>query len=336
MENILKCAHFYKNMSKVVILLGFVIAAILLGCAKQQLEVAPPPNQEIIELPPIERVTTATQEETIIEYVEPEKIIPLTIDQTNVVQNLIDKAPTTYWFFDHANYSGAVVDGQHRRSLVYIGFGGIDAGSFFWEEGKPDFYYYVGDVNKDWFDELRGVKRDQTSGLMSKYKEYVPAFFFNQIPRFQDEVRAGLQLTAEAPKQKQFYRPKGPIDWLKEYANQEPVKIETQEHIVKIPDREDATTNLMLYFNKIGGSNRIIAFTIDKTFNTPIIISEYDANFGQRKDTAWFTFDTITHASTLVAPKVPLFNFTKVPENKLIIAQDEWDKYYQKFLSDKD
>lgn len=313
-----------------------VFLLVLVACAPSKqdmlppdLEVAPKVMEEtappiIIEETRITRNESSTESSPVIKEVVQEKTI---------ITSLLELVPTTYWFLDHTTGEGAVVNGTHRRSVVYVGRGGIDTGSFFWEEGKPDFYYSVGDINKAWLYDFRGIKRNVTKSLVDTYQESVPAFFFNEIPRSQDEIKAALQLTAENKTKASFTnRPKGPVEWMQEYKNQMPIKTVTLERKEKVLDREDMQTNLTLYFNKINDVNHVISLVFDKKFHVPIVIDEYNTNLTMKKNLASYTFDTATRISTLVIPKTPLFNFTNVPDDRVILNQKEWDAYYTQVL----
>ena len=253
-------------------------------------------------------VSEAKIEEPVVQPVAEEPVVNKTI-----VQTFLENAPKTYWFYNDYEERGAVVDGDLRRNLYKADYS-INVGAYYWNTRTRELFKYQGEISKSWWDANVNTPTKSNAQYLYAYKQisYPP---FNRDTRYENSYYwFGPNL------------PKGPIEYMEEYKNDVPIKIERYKQTIETPlSDKKLFSNLTLYFRKIGTKDRVLAFVFDTHFEVPYKIQETVAsgNYTAYISTTKFEFDTASHISF---GRKSMHDFVKLEDNAVIVT-DEYDKY---------
>ncbi len=153
-------------------------------------------------------------------------------NEENQIKTFLENAPKTYWFWDEHEQLGAIVHENKRRNLVPYedDFGrttGWGPGDAYWNKETGDIWVYEGEVGGWELNELRDTNYPEDK----IYEFYIKS-----------------RLEAE-----EF--PKGPFEWMEEYKDAKPTRIETSPKTIKTPlAGRPLSSSLSLYFKNKDGT----------------------------------------------------------------------------------
>lgn len=284
-----------------------------------------------VSTPPIEVVS-------VPETVQPEPVIATQPESKSVMRQLLDAAPTNYWFSDEKY--GAIVSGSKRSTGEYNQWLEYFFVILYWdmnnknEKGEYVLYLQAGRPIPDvWWQEHITGKEQRGGGLDKKYhtaffqlnltgnKEVDEKKIPKELNRYYYEAKEG-ELTRII---ETFYR-KSPLDWMQEYVDEVPISIDTQATEMPFSMGMTRTSMAITYAHKEKPGHTIV-FYVHSGYKLPLIIDEkLGADIVSR--TSYF-YDTVyTKEGKL---KVPITEkIVTLPEDYIIVTPKE----YQEFLDE--
>lgn len=250
-------------------------------------EAGPVTEKEIIEQKEILQAPAEEQEENNMTEEKP----------AGIINELLEKVPDKYWYYTAHDGIGGIVYGSKRAS----GWVGLSRKLrlFYWDANTKEV-----DIFYDEVAEARLLKiKDEDS--KSRSRETFLAFIKQNITG--DNY------------------PKSPVDWMHEYADKTPIKVETNEQMLQA-DSIPYTSNLRLYFQEDDDIVTIMKF--DKRHNVPLqvekkfkdsIIEHYNYRF----DTVDRDLDFAALRTEITEDRVTL------PENHIFITIEEAEEIMQ-------
>ena len=260
-------------------------------CDNDEIEEKVPEKQEIVEKQEVQETEIVQLEEE-----ETEEIIPAK-KPTGIIYELLEKVPNKYWYYTAHDGIGGIVYGSKRAS----GWVGLSRKLrlFYWDANTKEV-----DIFYDEVAEARLLKiKDEDS--KSRSRETFLAFIKQNITG--DNY------------------PKSPVDWMHEYADKTPIKVETNEQMLQA-DSIPYTSNLRLYFQEDDDIVTIMKF--DKMHNVPLqvekkfkeaTIEHYNCRF----DTFDRDLDFAAIRTEITEDRVTL------PENHIFITTEEAEEIMQ-------
>lgn len=222
------------------------------------------------------------------EPIEIPKTETVTPTKTLLAQHL-EKVPEMYWFYD------------------------IDEGVSNAVKGNMRFSFQTGKL----FDTQIMVEYKKRGQLLTGTK------YFKEK---KDTLKMfGTPTTNEIPVLQTYTittYPLGPVDYMKQYATEQPVLIENSSQILKLFGR-DITSNVQLHFIKKDNPKIKIVMRLDDHYGVPLIIEEIlDTRTVSRKQ-FWFdvhAYDGFTRIN--FDPK-----WFELPSAYILMNDDEWREY---------
>lgn len=269
------------------------------GDSSQLEEVSVPVMQEEEQI--IEQVqeieTEPIQEEQTVEVSEIQEE-PITEDKPiEYIKELLAEIPNKYWYYTTNDGIGGIVYDSKRAS----GWVGTDRKLrlFYWDTNTKEVFIFYDDVAEA---RLLKIKKIDDN---SRSRESFLAFIKQEITG--DKY------------------PKSPVDWMHEYADKTPIKIETSAQMLQA-DSIPYTCNLRLYFQNDDGTVTVLKF--DKIHKVPLqvetrwkesIVEHYNYRF----DTVDRDLDFSARRTVITEDRVTL------PENHIFITVEEAEKIKQ-------
>ena len=248
------------------------------------------PQMDIKPRETIKQPTTTKPEETKI------------IKEESYIKEFLKTIPNQYWYYNVNDGIGGLVLGDKRAT----GWSGDDPkiSLLYWNPDTKEVYIYFTEMTDYELEYLKSEPR---------------TVFKDPNPRNQHRQPVFIKVT----EQWDFY-PFSPVDWMKEYQNAEPVKIETAEQTLNIENRY-YVSNLILHFQDDDGSKTVMKF--DKNHKVPVMIEKtYPSGqkeiFKYHYDTYWY--DPSTDYMTRGPITEEIIN---LPKEHAIITMQEAQRY---------
>ncbi len=304
-----------------------------------------------------DELTKETPPPTIVEIEEinrTEEVSPpqlTTPSQKTLMQQLIDRAPTAYYFWNFDDDAGALVVGD-RRSDGYVEYYLAEfLVPMSWDVNTRQVLFTAPkQIDEWWYNMKQGLSPPKTQAGQVKY---FPTYFELNLTGNPDldlaiipeqfkkyYWAAGMEKKVQSEKYRgarlplvffsAFYT-KGPIDMMKEYALEEPIKIEEKPKIISVASRQ-ITANLSIYYKKKEDPSKILVFSYDPVRKVMIRIEEQNDK-GQMIKRTDFDFDTtVTYQGKKNTPI--LEKFVRPFPDYIIITPEYYDEYKEAVESD--
>lgn len=247
-----------------------------------------PEKQEIVEKQEIQE-TEIEQ----LEKEETEEIIPAE-KPTGIIYELLEKVPNKYWYYTTYDGIGGIVYGTKRAS----GWVGLSRKLrlFYWDSNTKEVDVFYDEVAESRLLKVRNIDLHSTS------RETFLAFIKQNITG--DKY------------------PKSPVDWMHEYADKTPIKVETSVQMLQA-DSIPYTSNLRLYFQNDDETITLMKF--DKRYNVPLQVEKIFKesvmeHYNYRFDTVDKDLDFAAIRKEITEDRVTL------PENHIFITIEEAEK----------
>lgn len=293
-------------------------------------------------------------DETTEEQAEPEETltentttnltaITQTNDDSNLIKQMLETAPKGYVF---RIAKGSVVYPitvlNEKRSIgEYLDY----ADNAYWDTTSPNLLLYAGEIPEQWWCRKKNIPCEETKIGSGKY---YPAFFNLELTRDKNKDRnlipddlkrwywwapfsSAVAVSSGEPDKTlwvSFFYDKSPVEWMQEYANEEPIKVSrTKLQINSV--LKQVTVDLSISFKDKKDPEKTIVFLFDPKYKIPIRVDEikngmtiqqhiYDINTVYRKD---------AQTNWEITPKL-----TEPPANHITISFDErrdYDEYLE-------
>lgn len=204
--------------------------------------------------------------------------------------------------------------------------------NMFWDTKTWELYVFAVEMEEDWWNNYKkGTKlRVYSSGLERKY---LPAFFKFKLTgnRNKDDMILPIEVfkwygredVSRPTNAIEMVYVKSPVDWLMEYQNDVPIKIDDSRQTLKLLGR-DVSSNLSIHFKHHEKPGATIVFRIEDEFHLPLIIEEYRdyAHIGRRK----FVFDKLWYDESGLKVRIA-DELVSLPKNYIVITWDDWKEY---------
>lgn len=290
---------------------------------------------------------TIVKTETPVEVKAPVEEVKPTQEKT-IMQELIDKAPTAYYYYNFDDDAGGLVVGD-RRSDGYVDnyLSGIWA-PMSWNVNEKRIlltapWYQMDEM---WYNCIRGLPKPQT-GSLSSIRRFPTYFEINltgnpdvDLGRIPDQIRKyywteGMDKKVRSDKYfgnrlpliffQSFYS-KGPVDVMKEYAKEIPIKIDETSTIITAAGKQ-YTTNLSIHYRKKEDPSKTLVFRIDPKLNVLILLEELNEKGERVKRTEFDVLKTVTYQGKKNVP-IEEKHVQPLP-NYVIITPEEFDAYHE-------
>lgn len=269
------------------------------GSVSESIEKCPPqPKEE----KPVEEIRITEPIEEAVEEPKPAEVKA----EKPVLQELLEKVPDTYWFWDEDAGLGAVVSGFQRRFIVTLYDGGRIAGwgvaDAYWNTQTGEILVYGGKLSEAC---LESTSDENPTDLYyrSKDAKFVDVYYKTSFS--QEEL------------------PKSPVDWLIEYQHEVPVEIRDAKEVIKSPlSAATMTIDLVVKLNKKQASGFWV-FKINRKLGVPLMVEDFSADSKTVKRHK-YEFDTISHDSF---NRLPLKELVQIDPTYKIISEEDFKEY---------
>lgn len=297
---------------------SILVLLLFLGCAKQQIQepVIPVAEKIIVQCwdgRMVESINECPDKPEIKEELLKKEIMvveptpePIVQTEKPILQELLEKVPESYWFWDEDAGLGAVVSGVQRRFVVTLysgerisGWGVVNS---YWNTQTGEILIYGGKLSEAC---LESTNDENPTDIYYKSKDakYVDVYyktFFSQ-----EEL------------------PKSPVDWLIQYQYDTPVEIRDVKEVIKSPlSAATITIDLAVKVNKKQASGFWV-FKINRKLGVPLTVEDLQQDSKTVKRHK-YEFDTISHDSF---NRLPLKELVQVDPAYKIISEEEFRKY---------
>lgn len=225
-------------------------------------------------------VPATAEEEPVQEPVkEPNELYEekTTESEETVLQEKLKEAPSKYWFIEEASAdTGQIVYGNKRSLGEYDDvFGGA-----YWNADTNELYLSTWQFPERWWNERENITTERKS--LTKREIYLPAFLKFNLTGDREKDNAQLPYDVlkrsyfiEDPRDRtkaiDFFYVKSPIDWMREYKEENPIKIETAPYTISLLKR-DVTSNLALHYAYKEDPSKTLIMRFDDAFDLPLFI----------------------------------------------------------------
>lgn len=254
--------------------------------------------------------------------------------EANLMKQLVESAPKTYWFVNEAEGIGVVVKGTKRSTGVYYDpYWQLFYSLMYWDptvknlDGKIPVYISFGEVPEVWWLNRTGQIKKYDVGMS---KTYLPAFL--NVNLTGDKIKDNLIIPKDF--NKMFYDAKesslsdifdplyekGPVDYLVEYVNEIPLEITNSSRTVKT-SLGSFTSNLQIKFKNKENPSQTVVFVIDKNVGVPRLLEFFDES-GRSVKRIVLDFDTVYGKHGKKNIKLEDANL-ELPKNHIIFTTED-------------
>ena len=271
---------------------------------------------------------TESSEKEAIEKAELEKLK----EQKKVINEFLANAPKKYWFYEEGShdYDGSVFVFLNKRST---GEYDTDADNLFWDADSKIVHIFVSEIPEAWWFNYTGHREKIERSLGAS--KYFPAFLEIQLTGDRKEDNEILTLDfikkifyVEDPNDRtKLVKPiyvKGPVDWLEEYKNETPIKIDSSPFYVKIEDLQ-FVSNLSVYYKSKDNPKQTVIFRFDNKFKLPLVIDILEGSSIVKKHK--FVFKTKKFDNKKMKSINITEDFVSLPEDAKIISPEDAAAY---------
>ena len=311
-------------------------------CDKDEKQVVAPTEEvkkEQVVIIKEENATTNELNETQVQ--ETIKEVP---KEKTLMQKLIEKAPKSYYFFNFKDNAGAIVVGD-KRSDGYVEY---EFAEFWWTllwdvNTKRILINAPLQMSERWYNLKHNLPPPKEN--LGKVK-YFPTYF--ELNLTGDPDKDVLIIPQEFKKyywapnmdkktRSEKYRgkklvliffdsfyTKGPVDMMKEYALEKPIKIDKKPRIIRFAGKQ-TTSNLSISFKKKGDPSKTVVFRFDPKLNVPLLIDELDDKGHLVTQTEFDVLVKVTYQGKRNTPI--LEKFVQPTPGYITITPKEYDEY---------
>lgn len=325
-------------MKKILLLILFLF---LLSCMPNYQKAVPVQdiNDSAKESLPEESIPKEEHIEVIKENLslikEPEvKVVPKEElpEDYDLLKTFLESAPSSYWFVEKNSGFGYVVKDNKRGLGEYKKF----EEAVYWDQTSKETYIIGGDILESWWLNKNNQSSNISNKSMAEELKTIPAFIkFNLTgSKDTDDKLIPIVLFKKAyfiknPKDKtEIINPiylKSPVDWMIEYKDETPIKIEKASVLIKFADRS-FTSDLAIYFNSKDNPKQKIIMRFDNK-RIPIVIEVKEDDRTVRKfefifDSKWYNPDTDQFEN--ISEKL-----VSLPDDAILITADDLNDYIE-------
>lgn len=280
-----------------------------------------------ISLPEQKEPTSPTPEVKRNETINPPKV---TTEKT-LMQTFLDKSPKLYWFSD--GLYGAITAGDKRSTGEYDPYWNYIFRLMYWDSKSKTVYVLAPyHVAESWWLKQQG-KEPEIKTLGST--KYLPAFFKLELTgdKIIDKARIPIEFNkywydAKEADLIRIIKPvyiKSPTDWMNEYADAVPLKIDNTSQTLPWRGGTVASKSSIYYRSK-EDPQRTIVFRFD-SFSLPLVIDELDSD-GALVNRMGFDFDTTYYKQGKTNVKLTP-QIVELPKDSIIITVKQFEKWME-------
>ena len=260
-----------------------------------------------------------------------------------LMQELLGKVNTSYFFWNELDDAGALVIGT-KRSSGYVEY---EFAQFFynynWNTKDNVVYIMAGQIAERWFNRKNASPQSQVGNV-----NYIQSYFKVELTGNPDEDVKRIPIEFQkyyfgnnmdkkfgSDKYKgdrkkliifdSFYT-KSPVDYMEEYAEEIPIKVDNISQQVGASGRKK-TSKLGLHFKKKEDPSKMLVFRFDPTDNVPLTIDELSSDGKLVRRIDFYFSTTVTYQGKAGTPI--LDKFVDLPKNYAIIMPKEYDEYLE-------
>ena len=259
------------------------------------------------------------------------KPVPVKPVEKTVMQELLEKTPDVYMFFD-GTYK-VIVAGKKRSTGEYDPYWNYLYRLMYWDTDTKVLYVLAPyHVAESWWLEHQGKNASRTLGA----SKYLPAFFKleltgdkeidkTRIPKEFNKYWFDAKESELIRLIKEFYV-KGPVDWMKDYKDDTPLKIVTAPQMVPWGETR-VQSKLILHYKNHEKSDWTTVFYIIEDYNIPVIIEYRDEKGLIAKS---MKFDFYTDYVKQGKNNIPLTEkIVELPEGNIVVSVQEFYEWME-------
>ncbi len=254
---------------------------------------------------------------------------PPAIGKTKM-QELLDKAPTTYWFSD--GQIGVAVQGTKRSTgFWYDQYWNYFYRLMYWDIETKSIYVNCCEIEENWWNSYKTKEEMKSKGMKNVY---LPAFFNLNFTGDKniDKTKIPIEFNkywydAKESELIRLFEPfyvKSPVDLMKEYATNAPAEIDTTTQILSWAGGS-VESSLSIKFSHKAKLGQFIVFRFDNQFHLPLVIDELDKD-GKLVTRTSYDFDTVYGKQGAKNVKLSDAKLT-IPENSIIVTPKDYEKW---------
>ncbi len=281
--------------------------------------------KEIAEIPKELEIVVETTQPTVSAQ-------PAVLPEKTIMQELLEKAPTLYWFIE-GTY-GAIVAGKKRSTGEYDQYWNYVFRLMYWDTDSKIVYVLAPyHIAESWWLEHQGKKPAKDTLGSTKY---LPAFFKLELTGNAeiDKARIPIEFNkywydAKATELVRIIKPfyvKSPTDWMIEYKDDVPLKIDRTPKMVPWGG-SNVQSSLAIYYKNRENPKLITVFSIMEKYNLPAIV-EYQDDAGSKVKYFKFDFDTTYFKQGKSNVKLTE-KLAELPEGSIIVTIDEFEEWIE-------
>lgn len=208
-----------------------------------------------IEMQPVQQNFQIIEEQEVKNEEEPFPEKENKTTEKTIMQKLLENSPSEYWYWEESK-GGAAVKENMRREVI---------------EAKK------GESKTRW---VLGKRRwDTKKNTVWEYEKTLPVKDVN------------MKFYVEKPLLKEDM-PKSPIDWMKEYQFEKPLRVIDSPTMITLPlSKKDASVNLTLTYRSVDGKGNTTFFIHEKEKVPVRVIDEKTTNYEFGRDVKKIAFD---------------------------------------------
>lgn len=238
-------------------------------------------------------------QEDIKEPVIKETISKKPIQDENLIKEFLKTVPDKYWYHDiDEQIGGIVVNNKRMDAWRFVG-NHIEPGLYYWDYPKTkDIYIF--------YDEI------------STYKLHDVTDSKEEAPPVDEYKLAFVKQTMTKP----YKYPKSPIDWMEEYKDITPIKVDRTRQAINV-ERRTFTSQLSLYFEDAAGIETKMMF--DDIYNVPLIIEKRQNGKIIEQYRNYFDVSMYDIQNWKITAEIT-DDLANLPENHVILTMEEVEK----------
>jgi len=268
---------------------------ILEPAQEEQIQEADPEPIQEKEIEPVQGEKSAELSEIKKEEITEDK-------PKEYIKELLTEIPNKYWYYTTNDGIGGIVYDSKRAS----GWVGLDRKLrlFYWDATAKEVFIFYDYVSEARLLKIRNIDDN------SRSRESFLAFIKQEITG--DEY------------------PKSPVDWMHEYADKTPSKVETSAQMLQA-DSMPYTCNLRLYFQNDDDTITVLKF--DKIHKVPLQVEKrWKESIVEHYN---YRFDTLDRDLDFSARRTPITEErVTLPDNHVIITIEEAEKIKREKITD--